>query len=482
LSTVLAQYEHGIRLLLEAISGKAAQASGVSELRDRIVELAAVVSDEQRPGDSDRLRRKRNHLVSDISRLALDVADLSFPELCGLGISYVGWRQAEPWLSPALNPAEFSTFTDQWSAGFTGRQWLLDEIIRKVNGDAPGAESGYLIITGGPGWGKTSVVAELVRRQRWVHHYLSDGLNAGRALLESVCAQLIVTYQLAADRPLYVEDRPLKRLYEVLEAATKDRSGWPVVILIDGLDQTEPGFTQFLPKQLARGAYFVVTTRPEGTMSRPLSFDAHTEVIAVDHPERAARNADDIALYIEEFIGANGKMPGLVAALGMNSAAFTAEVLARGEANFLYTKLLLKDILAEQITIADLASSALPSSLEGYYSTYWKRMEQRAGADFERRYLPVAACLVSSARPRTVSWLVDVTGLSRREVVLVLDAWQPFFVPAVPGTTESWRVFHTSFQEFLSGKAGLELEPYQQRAARQIAARYGLDGEADEWS
>ena len=476
----MAQYEHGIGLLLDAIGGKAAHAPDVGELRDRIVELAAVVRDAERLGDSNEFRLQRNSLVSDVNRLALDVAGLSFPELCGLGVSYADWRQAEPWLSQALNPAEFSIFTDQWSAGFTGRQWLIDEIAGKVNGDEPTAESGYLILTAGPGWGKTAVVAELVRRQRWIHHYLSDGLNAGRALLESVCAQLIVTYRLAASGPLYVEDQPLKRLYEVLEAVAADRSGWPVVILIDGLDQTAPGFARFLPKQLPRGVFFVVTTRPEGTMARPLSFAAPTEAIALDHPERAARNAEDVASFIAGFISANGEMPGRIGALGMDRASFTAEALARGEANFLYTKLLLKDILAGRLTIAGLDRGALPGGLESYYAICWERMQERAGADFERRYLPVAASLVSSARPRTVSWLVGDTGLSLREVMLVLDAWQPFFVPAVPGSAESWRVYHTSFRDFLRGRVGLE--PHQRRTARQIAARYGLDSEADEWS
>jgi AAA ATPase domain len=472
LSTVTAQYEHGIGLLLDAIGGKAVQTPGLTELRDRVVALAAVISDAERLGDADRLRRERNSLVSAVNRLALDVAGLSFPELCGLGISYADWRRAEPWLSPALNPAEFSIITDQWSAGFTGRQWLIDEITEKVNA----TESGYLILTGAPGWGKTAVVAELVRRQRWIHHYLSQGLNTGRALLESVCAQLLVTYRLPASPPLYLEDQPLKRLYEILEAAAANRGGWPVVIVIDGLDQTEPGFTQFMPNQLPRGVFFVVTTRPEGVMARPLSFDASTETIAFDHPERAARNANDVTAFIESFISANDDMTGRIATLGMDRASFTAEVLARGRANFLYTKLLLKDILTGRIKIADLDQGILPGGLENYYGICWKRMRERAGADFERRYLPVAAQLVSSARPRTVDWLVDVTHLSRHEVMLVLDAWQPFFVPAVPGSTESWRVYHPSFQEFLHGRVGLE--PYRQEAVRQIAARWGIEPEA----
>ncbi|MGD2115092.1 MAG: CHAT domain-containing protein, partial [Acidobacteriota bacterium] len=89
---------------------------------------------------------------------------------------------------------DFSGFVEEWSREFVGRQWLFEEIetLRKEKG------RGYYQVVAEPGVGKSAIIAELVRRHGWVHHFNRLRANVVRpeAFLANVCAQLILAHDL----------------------------------------------------------------------------------------------------------------------------------------------------------------------------------------------------------------------------------------------------------------------------------------------
>ncbi|HWQ11222.1 MAG TPA: zinc-ribbon domain-containing protein [Roseiflexaceae bacterium] len=66
---------------------------------------------------------------------------------------------------------DFRGFIERITAGFVGRQWLRDAVNAFLQ--APGPRS--LLLLGEPGSGKTTFMADLVRRRGYVHHFIGKG-------------------------------------------------------------------------------------------------------------------------------------------------------------------------------------------------------------------------------------------------------------------------------------------------------------------
>ena len=113
------------------------------------------------------------------------------------------------------------------------------------------------------------MVAQLVRSERWVHHYISGYLRTGEQILKSLCAQLIQAYDLS----LFSHQEPGRALNELLTAATRSRRNWPVVVAIDGFDESDDlqqGLLT-LPPSLPAGAFIIVTRQTQGVGERDLT-------------------------------------------------------------------------------------------------------------------------------------------------------------------------------------------------------------------
>lgn len=99
-------------------------------------------------------------------------------------------------LAEHLRVGQFRALIAERTSNFVGREFIFNEITRLLTDVA--FSSGYIIIRGEPGIGKTSVIAELVRRHGYVHHFNDrrGNIRSHRHFLGSVCAQLILRYEL----------------------------------------------------------------------------------------------------------------------------------------------------------------------------------------------------------------------------------------------------------------------------------------------
>ena len=196
----------------------------------------------------------------DAGRHQLDRADRPFQFAIDVAVAHYGWR-IEPhplemlpgaWmtsifrllanapapLSPHLQVLDFERLVDERTRNFVGRDFIfraVDELL-----EDPELPSGYILIRGEPGIGKTALLSQLVKTRGSVHHFniAPQNIRSTRVFLENMCAQLIVRYQLAHTMlpPEATSSAFLTRL--LTEAA--ERAGIEaVVVLVDALDEAE---------------------------------------------------------------------------------------------------------------------------------------------------------------------------------------------------------------------------------------------------
>src|SRR4051794_37975968 len=121
------------------------------------------------------------------------------------GTVFQNFLQPPRALKSYIRCGQFRSLVNAATARFVGRGFVLD----RVQGLVAGAESssGYIVIKGEPGIGKTAIAAALIVRHGYVHHFniASANVRTPQQFLESVCAQLIVRYDLPHETlPPYV--------------------------------------------------------------------------------------------------------------------------------------------------------------------------------------------------------------------------------------------------------------------------------------
>jgi len=205
----------------------------------------------------------------------------------------------------------FASTIENRARGFVGREFVFEEVDRLLAGRS--FRSGYIVIRGEPGIGKTAVASMLVRRGGYIHHFnvATANIRTTQLFLQNVCAQLIVRYDL--DRAAVPEQATTDGAFlgQLLsEAAERARAAGtlPVVIVIDALDEAldtglPPDVNRlYLPRALADGVFFVLTTREEHDYR--LDVDNEADIwIRDDDPS----NRQDVARYIEGYLGSNAQ-------------------------------------------------------------------------------------------------------------------------------------------------------------------------------
>ncbi|XSG77323.1 ATP-binding protein [Herpetosiphon llansteffanensis] len=159
--------------------------------------------------------------------------------------------------------------------GFVGRtteQAAIQALVAQTR-----THGGYVLVTGGAGVGKSSLIAQLIVSaglEQTPHHFiaLTPGRNYQLELLRSVVAQLMLKYHLE-QRYFPADNYAALRLefgQIVHELSTR---GISETIYLDGLDQLQPEVDgtrdiSFLPLQLPPGIVIVLGSRPDERIDR----------------------------------------------------------------------------------------------------------------------------------------------------------------------------------------------------------------------
>jgi hypothetical protein len=380
------------------------------------------------------------------------------------------FKDAPRALSTLIRAQDFSSLIAERTRAFTGREHVFAAIRASLaDEDFP---SGYILLRGEPGIGKTAILSQLVKRMVLVHHFnvAPLGIRSPQAFLANTCAQLIVRYGLdyASLPPEATQDGGfLSRL--LAEVAEKPENR-PVVVAVDALDEAEavglpPGANRlFLPQALPQGAYFVLSTREEAD-SR-LLVDSRRDIHMRDNDPQ---NLKDVEEFILEYIESNREcMDRRIAEWRLTEDDFVAGLVDKSEGNFMYLVHVLRDIAKGGLTATTVNDiTELPQGLQGYYSHHWNDMRSSDQESF-RMYQQPVVCLLATAREpvsfrQLLAWTKhfwmrqqwDVAALDPTIVQNVLTAWQEFLNGEAVDGERFYRVYHASFQEFLANEIGL---------------------------
>jgi hypothetical protein len=375
----------------------------------------------------------------------------------------------------AENVLDSSEYVAEKTAGFVGRRFVFTAIDSFVARQS----RGYFFVRGDPGIGKTALMAELVRRHGYVHHFniLTRRINSPSAFLRNVCARLIAEHRL--DHAYLPPEASLDSGFLMALLGTIARRGdaaRKTILLVDALDEAErprpgAGNTLHLPESLPPGVYIVATTRREGETNLPLRIDCEQETLSLDHADPA--NLADV----EAFVANHLQHPGVrryLAATRLDDAAFVSRMVAKSEGNFMYLHYVLPAVARGEYS--GQGAAALPQGLTAYYEQHWQRLRS-ADEDFWVAYrLPIIMALTVLRQPVPFDLIAKLSGIAQlARVQLALDDWCPFLhaerVVENGGEELRYRLYHLSFLDFVTQKreVGVSLRQAHRRVMEALA-------------
>ncbi|MCP4544670.1 MAG: ATP-binding protein [Chloroflexi bacterium] len=368
-------------------------------------------------------------------------------EITGVKLNIYSYFKARP----ANLHRSFDVLMRDKLRGFVGRQFVfdaLDEFLRTH-------DSGYFIIRGVPGIGKSALMAKLVNDRGYIHHFniASQNIRSARVFLENACAQLITRYGLKHEElpPRAFDDSGF--LMQCLGEAAANSENHPIVLAVDALDEADRlGLaaavnTLYLPPSLPKGVYIVVTTRPLDDLRLQVS-----QQQALDLEADSEGNLQDITTYIETYAQREAMRERLTA-WGVNAEQFVAGLRKKSQGNFMYLVYVLPAI--EQGKFIKGTLDELPYGLMAYYQCHWRQMREGNESEFDAVYEPIVCILGVAQEPVTVQQIANWTKLNHGQIKTNIRLWREFLEDEQVESERRYRIYHASFQDFLREQVDL---------------------------
>ena len=373
--------------------------------------------------------------------------------------------------TPANLRRSFDVLMRDKLRGFVGRQFVFDAI----DGFLDTHNSGYYVIRGVPGIGKSALMAKLINDRGYVHHFniASQNVRSSRVFLENICAQLIDRYELEHDDIPHRAFDDSGFLVQCLGEAVASPENLPIVLAIDALDEADrlgiaaAANTLYLPSSLPKGVYVVVTTRPLDDLRLSV---AQQQVLDLEADSEG--NLQDITTYIEGYIEREGVRERL-ATWGVSEEQFVTGLRSKSQGNFMYLYHVLPAI--EEGRFVQGTLDELPEGLMAYYRRHWRQMREGNENAFDEVYEPIVCILGVAQEPVTVQQIANWTKLEQGQVKESIRLWREFLEEEHVDKEQHYRIYHTSFQDFL--KEQVDLVRYDDMIADYYLALAGLDEE-----
>lgn len=335
--------------------------------------------------------------------------------------------------------------------GFVGRQFVFDALDEFLATH----KSGYFVIRGVPGIGKTALMAKLVNDRGYVHHFnvASQNIRSVRVFLENVCAQIIARYELEHEEIPQRAFEDSGFLMQCLGEAAANSENRPIVLAIDALDEADrlglaPAVNSlYLPSSLPQGVYIVVTTRPLDDMRLQV---ARQRVLDLEADSEG--NLQDITTYIAAYTEREG-MRERLSDWGVNAEQFVTGLRKKSQGNFMYLYYVLPAIEEGRFVKGTL--DELPEGLMAYYQRHWRQMREGNEEAFDGMYEPIVCILGVAQEPVTVQQIANWTRLEQGQVKESIRLWREFLEKEQVDGERRYRIYHASFQDFLKEQVDL---------------------------
>jgi len=363
---------------------------------------------------------------------------------------------------------EFKTLISERTRNFIGREFIFKALNEDLSD--PNFPSGYILISGEPGIGKTSIAAQLVKEKGYLHHFniRSQSICSEWDFLSNICAQLITYFNLEYSS---IPDHALHNsgfLSRLLSEAAERNKFAPLVIVVDALDEVDLSGASptanvlLLPSTLPKNTYFILTSREQHEYR--LLVDRRKDIHILD---KDPSNLEDIRSYIEWDARKDTEFPSILTGWNTSLPAFTDLLTEKSDGNFMYIVHILKDIQNRKLTPQTLGKlENIPAGLKDYYHRHWAIMKELEGDKFKDLYQPVICILATSVKPVSVQLMSKWLQLTNGQVKEVFETWQQFLNADSVNGEYRYRIYHPSFQDFLKEEVGLK--PYYAMIAKNL--------------
>lgn len=360
--------------------------------------------------------------------------------------------------APAEGLWDFAPLIARAAEGFTGRGWIFDLVAEWLGA----AENVPLLIVGEPGIGKSSLLAELLRRDRGrrvvARHFFQAEVpatrDAGRFVrdLAAQLARVLPLYAAALRAPGLAPDlapaaiaadprSAFERLVVIPLAGLAGPDAARLVVL-DSLDEARAGAGLGVPDLLRDWAArlppwlrLLASSRPDPAALAGFEAARTLRLAAADPLNRADLEAWLAArLAAPEYAGGRG---------GGKTETAAALIAARSEGNFLYAREALAGLAADP----GFDPETLPRGLAGLYGRFFERSFPSA-----RDYAPARALLaplLAAREPLSPGDLATIAGLDAAGARAAFDRLASYLRPAGEGLVAS----HKALADWLSDTA-----------------------------
>lgn len=356
---------------------------------------------------------------------------------------------------------------------FTGRSWLFEVIDNWLTNTS----TRFLILTGEPGVGISTISDQLIQRGyiSAYHFCLAGDVETTKSsnLLRSIAIQLgnlpnyghalastIKPVDLLAQvnsidlsmtesqiAKLYIDNLapndPENELEILIKAPLAILQPQPtnIVILIDSLYEAAITgdeniirlFAQLSNLDLPSWVRFILTSRPKDPLLQEFS------TIAPYYIENTSQeNLTDIWQYVEERL----KQPhfqNIFHKAPVTSGILSSQIVNWAKGNFLYTKLLIDNIVAKQ-SLDNL--EALPKSIDDIYHSFLNDIN----ADEQQHYQQILGILTVAQQPLTQEQLKNFTNIENTSHYL--EELHEFLYL----DNETYTIFHQSLRDYFLDK------------------------------
>lgn len=373
----------------------------------------------------------------------------------------------------ARHICNFDAFIDDRTRGFMGRQFVFEKIGAFLADQR--TPSGYLLITGDPGIGKSAIIAELIRRRRLpIYHFNTalQGICTTRQFLGNVCARIVSTFGLPFPDLPEGFDLTGALLNQLLARVARDLSrDRPLLIAIDALDEVHPhalGVAMnplFLPPAPPDNVYFILTSRRHDDVAIQAR-----DIKAVELVAKSRENQEDVETFTRSYLREKGTKRWMQER-DLAEPDFLRMIWDRSEGNFMYLCHVLPAIARGEFV--DGRVTQLPHGLRAYYRQHWAQMRDGGRDLFKRVYEPVVCTLACAHRAVSADMIATWTKLPIRDVTRALRRWKAFLheEPA-EAFGKRYLVYHKAFQEFLREEIDPGLVRYHATIADALWQEY----------
>ena len=352
----------------------------------------------------------------------------------------------------------FKNIVDDKTREFVGREYIYDQIDEYLKDES--FPSGYIILKGEPGIGKTALMANLVDERKWIHHFVTEVTDSTESFLANICSQLIVKYELPYSK--LPECQPEQRILtyrkfidedllpQAIAKVKDNKEDNTVVILVDALDEAKrsplDGELNILglPKALPQGVFFIVTSRE--------AEDQHFYVNnnrLIDIKDDDDDNLNDVRRYVWNYLNDTG-VKKQIEKWQVSDGGFVEKITEKSEGNFMYLFYVMTDIKEQKLS-EDIEDSIhhLPQGLNGYYNKHWDFMEKSYKDRFREIDEKVIRIIAAFQEPASIQDIVRIGKFQIFTVVEIMNLWRNFFNI---DDEHRYRLYHRSFYDFLKIK------------------------------